>query len=359
MLHIAAINQDPGVSPQRAKGAAVHLVAMRQAFAECGAHVTAIDVPDHEGMLEELERGHAVHAFNLVYERYALGCCAGAEFAIRHGLPLVLEVNAPLAEEAARHRGVTETQHDLQGDRQAFSGASLVVAVSNEVAEYAARRGAQPNSVMVCPNGIDTRRFHAAVSPHAARQAGVPGDAFVIGFHGRERPWHGFDRLVDVVRSLTEANLWVHLLVVGEGNFDALATLSPDRFTRVGWQPHEQIPGFVAAFDALPLTYAPDAPCYFSPLKLAEAMACGVVPLVPALGDLSAQVEHGQTGLVYRGGDWKGLEVQLADLVRHPVQRDRIGAAAARFAAGQGWERIAQRILERTGFAMPAVMAGD
>lgn len=359
MVHIAAINQDPGISPQRAKGAAVHLAAMRKAFADCGARVTAIDVPDHQGMLEQLEHGHAVQTFDLVYERHALGCCAGAEFAMRHELPLVLEVNAPLAEEAARHRGMTETQHDLQCDRQAFSGASLVVAVSSEVAEYAARRGAQPNAVMVCPNGIDTRRFHAGISPDAARRTGVPGDAFVIGFHGRERPWHGFRRLVDVVRSLIEADLPVHLLVVGEGKFDALATLPPDRFTRVGWQPHEQIPGFVAAFDALPLTYAPDAPCYFSPLKLAEAMACGVVPLVPALGDLPAQVEHCQTGLVYRAGDWKGLEAQLAGLVRDPVLRDRIGVAAARFAAGQGWERIAQRILERTGFAMPAVMAGD
>ncbi|NND44891.1 MAG: glycosyltransferase family 4 protein, partial [Xanthomonadales bacterium] len=210
-------------------------------------------------------------------------------------------------------------------------------------------RGAARERVIVCPNGIDTERFNVSVKPDDAHAAGVPEDAFVIGFHGRERPWHGFGHLVEVVGGLIRRDLPVHLLVVGEGAFEALGSLPDERYTRVGWQPHEKVPGFVAAFDALPLTYAPDAPCYFSPLKLAEAMACGVVPLVPQLGDLPDQVDHDGTGLVYPAGDWACLESQLAGLVRDRAMRDRLGESAARRAAELGWDRIAQRVLDTTG----------
>ena len=42
---------------------------------------------------------------NSIYERYALGKSAAARFAIKHGIPLVLEVNAPLAYELLDEQG--------------------------------------------------------------------------------------------------------------------------------------------------------------------------------------------------------------------------------------------------------------
>ena len=347
MPRIAAINQDRGIAPHRNKGAAVHLVAMRDAFDRLGCEVVAFDQPDDDALVSALSSGGVQHPFNLVYERYALGKATGARFAQESGIPLVLEVNTPLADEQERFRGAAETDDDRESDNFLFGQANCVVAVSSAVAEYACARGAHPDAVMVCPNGIDTRRFNLQVDGTAVRREHVPDGAFVIGFHGRLRPWHGFHQLVSAVSNLLAQGLPVHLLVVGEGEFQALDRLPEKHFTRVGWQPHASMPEFVAAFDALPLTYEPDNPCYFSPLKLMEAMACGVVPVVPNLGDLARVVHHGRTGYVYRPGDTSGMEDLLAQLVLDPGKRIAIGQRAGEAAMPYSWDGIAATVLDR------------
>jgi len=346
MPRIAAINQDRGISPDRNKGAAVHLVAMRAAFTRLDCDVVAFDEPDDAALVSALSRGGAQQPFDLAYERYALGKATGAQFARESGIPFVLEINSPLAEEQQRFRGKAETSSQRERDNFLFKQADCVVAVSNTVAEYACARGAIPDAVMVCPNGVDAQRFNLKVDGCAVRREYVPDRVFVIGFHGRLRPWHGFDQLVLAVSNLLARNLPVHLLVVGEGEFDALAELPDKHFTRVAWQPHARVPEFVAAFDALPLTYRPDAPFYYSPLKLMEAMACGVVPLVPDLGDLPRIVDHGKTGYLYQAGDTSSLEELLAELIVDDGKRQSIGQRAGEFAMAHSWDNIAANVLE-------------
>ncbi|MFQ6005295.1 MAG: glycosyltransferase family 4 protein [Woeseia sp.] len=347
MPRIAAVNQDRGIAPHRDKGAAVHLVAMRDAFARLDCDVVAFDQPDDAVLASALSSGRGEHPFDLVYERYTLGKATGARFARESGIPMVLEVNAPLADEQQRFRGTAETDADRASDNFLFTQANCVVAVSSAVAEYACARGAHPDAVMVCPNGVDTKRFNLQVDGAALRREYVPDGAFVIGFHGRPRPWHGFGHLVSAILDLSARSLPVHLLVIGEGEFEALDRLPEKRFTRVGWQPHARMPEFVAAFDALPLTYQPDIPFYFSPLKLMEAMACGVVPVVPDLGDLARVVDHGKTGYVYRPSDTNGMVNLLAQLIVDPGERMSIGRRAGETAIAYSWEGIAATVLDR------------
>ncbi len=347
MPTIAAINQDRGISPHRNKGAAVHLIAMRDAFTRLGCEVIAFDLPDDAALVSALSSGPVQCAFDLVYERYALGKATGARFAQESGIPLVVEINTPLADEQERFRGTAETDAQRESDNFLFRQANCVVAVSSAVAEYACARGAHPDAVIVCPNGIDTQHFNLQVDGGAVRREHVPDGAFVIGFHGRLRPWHGFEQLVSSVSNLLEQSLPVHLLVVGEGEFESLGQLPEKHFTRVGWQPHTSMPEFVAAFDALPLTYQPDVPCYFSPLKLMEAMACGVVPIVPDLGDLARVIDHGRTGYVYHPGDTSGMEDLLAQLILNPGKRISIGRRAGKIAMAYSWEDIAATVLDR------------
>ena len=87
-------------------------------------------------------------------------------------------------------------------------------------------------------------------------------------------------------------------------------------------------------------------PCYFSPLKLMEAMACGVVPLVPDLGDLSATVKHGATGLVYPAGDAEQLLEKIRRLIADKALLEGMGRRAAIEAGRHSWERIARNVLE-------------
>lgn len=347
MPRIASINQDRGIAPDRNKGAAVHLVAMREAFARLNCDVVAFDEPDDAALLSALSQSWAQQPFDIVYERYALGKATGALFAKESGIPFVLEINSPLAEEQQRFRDKAETRTQRESDVFLFGQAACVIAVSHAVAEYACDRGAHRDTIMVCPNGVDAQRFNLQVNGNAVRREHVPDGTFVIGFHGRLRPWHGFGALVRTVTNLLARDLSVHMLVVGEGEFEALAELPDKHYTRVEWQPHARVPEFVAAFDALPLTYQPDAPCYFSPLKLMEAMACGVVPLVPDLGDLPRLIEHRKNGYVYRAGDTGGLEEILARLVVDENERQSVGRRASDLALAHSWDSIAANALQR------------
>jgi len=346
---VLAVNQDSGISPGRAKGAAVHLAAMRDAFGALGADCRAIDEPDdirlNKALAENLDRG----PLDLIYERHALGKSAAARFAAEHNIPLVLEVNAPLADEQRRWRGGSNETYDTRHDAFAMANACKIIAVSSDVARYAVERGASSGQVEVFPNGIDTDHFNLASRANSVRESSIPPGRFVIGFHGRLRPWHGFEMLVNVACRLLERKLDIHLLIVGEGDFDDLKRIPTERYTRVQWRPHREIPRYVAAFDVLPLTYQADMPCYFSPLKLMEAMACGVVPLVPGLGDLPEAVKHLETGMVYRAGNEEELLKQVESLIADSALLEGIGHRAAGQAAQHSWIRIAEYVLEAAG----------
>lgn len=348
-MRIASVNQDPGVAPGRSKGAVVHVAAMRAAFAARGDEVIAIDEPNPRAVFARLEAIEAERQLDAIYERYALGRAEAARFAEARGIPYVVEANAPLAFEASRWRSDEESAATRSDDAYLFGAAVAVLAVSTAVAEYAVTRGARPERVEVVPNGVDRQLFSPARRDEWTAEGPVPQGRFVIGFHGRLRPWHGFESLAAVCRGLLERGIELHLLAVGEGDFAAEldGSVPADRRTLVGWLPHDEVGRYVALFDVLPLAYPRELPCYFSPLKLAEAMAAGAVPVVPASGDLPEIV--GTAGVVYPAGDLAALSVALEDLARDRQRRIALSGAAVGRAARHSWQRIAALVGERVG----------
>ena len=354
-MRILSLNQDAGIGPERKKGAAVHLSAMRAAFASAGHAVVAVD--EGEDARAEAAIDTAGERFDLLYERFALGKDLGSRFCSRHGIPHVLELNAPLVEEQRAYRGSVAAE-TVEREARVFAGASLVVAVSTQVARYAVERGADADRVLVCPNAVDPQRFAPHPDAWSLREMMVPPGRFVLGFHGRLRPWHGLELLGAAMARLLADDRDVHLLFVGEGH---LGTALPKEVrdghvTHVPWVEHADVPLYVSMFDALPLTYAPDGPTYFSPLKLAEAMACGVVPVVPPLGDLGSLVVDGVTGLTYEAGDPDALARAVARLVDEPALRTKLSEGARSHAGAHTWEDVAAAVLARVSAAGPAAV---
>jgi glycosyltransferase involved in cell wall biosynthesis len=332
---------------------------MREAFSKLGAVCHGIDEPDDARLAKALDAALEQGSVDVIYERYALGKSAASRFADANGIPLVLEVNAPLADEQRRWRGGSNEAEDLRHDRFTMANACKIVAVSSDVAHYSQQRGARVEQIEVFPNGIDSECFNLYARENSIRHSLITPGRFVIGFHGRLRPWHGFDMLVNTCLGLLQRGCDIHLLVVGEGDFDELSQLPEDCYTRIAWKPHKEIPRYVAACDALPLTYQADMPCYFSPLKLTEAMACGVVPLVPDLGDLPDAVKHLETGLVYKAGDRKQLEKQLQSLISNRDLLETLGRKAAREASRNTWASIAGHVLDAAAGCNRPVFRGS
>src|SRR2546423_8966610 len=125
--------------------------------------------------------------FDLVYERHSLWSFAGMEYARAAGTPALIEVNAPLIEEQAEHRGLIDRAGAQRAAERAFSAATALVAVSEEVANYLESFPAARGKVHVVPNGVNPERFPANLKPSLP---GTPG-SFTVGFAGSRKPWHG------------------------------------------------------------------------------------------------------------------------------------------------------------------------
>lgn len=347
-MKILHLNSDKGIHPGRSKGAAVHLRAMREAFGTLGHEVLAVDQPDPQLARQALEAASELGEVELLYERLALSAYSGSEFALSRGVPHVLEINSPLDEEELRYRndsGSAPSQERLKGMLQA---ANLLLCVSQDCAAWARSKGASQERILVAPNGVDAERFHPARRAEAALDEFVPRGTFVIGFHGRLRPWHAFERLVAAVARLLELDCDVHLVMIGNGKFETAldGRIEPSRWTHIPWVEHEAVGAYVARFDVLPLSYAPDMPCYFSPLKLREGMAAGAVAVVPDLGDLAHSVTHGSTGLVYDAHSPEALTESIARVYADPELRQRLSRDGRRSAESNSWQAVAESVLQ-------------
>ncbi len=345
-MRIAHVCMDRGVGPNRKKGAAVHLRAIRASMRELGAEVIEVDDSDADQVRSRLQSLHESTPLDMLYERYSLGATCVSDFSREHGIAHVLEVNAPLRAEASRYRGGAARTSDQVEEARVLENAKLIVAVSNRVAEFAVEAGAAPGRVVVEANGVDLRSFNPKRRSELSTEDCPWRGAFILGAHGRLRPWHNLEMLVSVAARLLELGKNIHVLTVGQGDYEKVlaASLSTDRFTHVPWVAHENVGRWVACFDALPLTYAPHDD-YFSPLKLKEAMAAGAVPLVPDLGDLRADVGDG--GVVYPVGDESALLAALESLIDKPELRESLGKRAQAVAARSQWLAITKRTLER------------
>ncbi len=298
---------DPG-------GAAVHLRGIASGFARAGARVElwvararraaepAADLPggvrlrearrgrlpgalrrrrawdegiDARALARQARRWAAALQPDLVYERLALFASIGARLR-RPGCPWVLEVNAPVAWEAAWFEGLAPDPALLRWEERTLQAADGVVVVSEALADYVQRRGVSPDRIALHPNGVEER------SPARPR----PTDTtFVLGYEGTFKPWQGLPASVPGLRSLAaevaprplRVELWGdgpdrRALEAAAPDLDLVfrGWGQPDRSTwHAAWSPRAAWPPG-PAFDEPP----PDR--YFSPLKEAEAAAAGL-----------------------------------------------------------------------------------
>jgi alpha-maltose-1-phosphate synthase len=369
-MRIAYLTTDPGVPYGGRKGASVHVAELVDALAGEGARVLALvssvardapppapgatvevmPVPGKGSSAAErlaaepqrtdwIEQRLARFGADVLYERLALHSAAGSRAAARLGIPHLVELNAPLVDEARRYRRLEEPDAAARLERDVLAGAELVLAVSRPLATHALRRGARRAEVF--PNAVAIERYPRR--PPRRRE-----DPVAV-FTGRVRAWHGIETVAAAWRLLGDA---APALVVAGDPGEASELLEGVGAVLLGPIPHCQVPAVLAEADIGLAPYARDAPDYFSPLKLFEYMAAGLAVVAGELPG-TRELVSGEHAVLVPRGDPESLAAAVAWLSVDEPRRDRMGSAARTLVAGgHTWRHRARRVIEHV--AQPA-----
>ena len=300
--------------------------------------------------LELARLNSAVKSFrpDIVYERYNLFLLAGLWTSRAHGLPLILEVNSPLARERSEYGRLTWKRLAKHLEGRVWRAADAVLPVTHVLAEEIFEAGVKADRVHVMPNGVDLRNFSSSLDGGEVRRKLGLVDEVVMGFTGFIRPWHGLDRILDLIAAMRHSRR-LHLVVVGDGPARASLEQQADKLgirelvKFVGPIDRAQIPQYIAAFD---IALQPSAVPYACPLKLVEYMAMGKAIVAPDQPNIRELIDDGRTGLLFEGDDTRALHSAVSRLAGDPQLRKRLaqGAASAVQQRGLTWDANARRI---------------
>lgn len=284
---------------------------------------------------------------HFMYERYSLFSYAGAELARALRVPLLLEVNAPLSLEAAKHRDLVLKRTAADLEARIWRGADALLVVSAMLQRQAIGVGVAADRISVVRTGVDDELFAPSVSGARVRDRHGLGSKKVIGFVGSLKPWHDLDTLLAAMRLLVADDPAYHLLIVGQGpRMEELVSKNDAFVTYAGAVVHEQIPAYVAATDVVAVPYAGGQEHYFSPIKLFEAMAMARPVAAARIGQVASVVTHDETGLLYEPGDASQLAAAIRRVFALPDRGAQLGRnARAAVEVNYTWRQVAERIV--------------
>lgn len=268
---------------------------------------------------------------DLLYERYSLNTFCGVWMARRLRIPMILEVNAPLAHEQEKLGQLAFRRLARASERWICSNSTRTIVISEVLRDRLAEAGVPRERMAVVVNGVDPKRFHRDVSGEEIRRRHGLEGKLVVGFVGWFRKWHGLERLLEAFRDARLADANARLLLVGDGP----ARPDLDRFVAenglgtavvfTGPVGHAEIPAYVAAMD---VAVQPSAPEYACPMKIVEYMAMGKCVVAPDQANIREIVDDGHGGLLFALEDTAALAKALVRVLDDPVTREALGRQA-------------------------------
>ena len=269
------------------------------------------------------------------------------------GIPVVLEVNSPMAFERKHlvRDLVTLPLLPQWIETLNLRLADHVFVVSKVLKEYFVRRGIAAGKITVVVNGVDVQRFSPEVSAQRVRaRHGLQGK-IVAGFVGSFHHWHGMENILLLIKRTWREHPNLAFLLVGDGPLKR----QTDAFVREhhleqvvvrpGYVPHHEIPEYVAAMDVVLAPYPKIDFFYFSPLKIFEYMAAGKAVVASRLGQIAELIRDGENGELYAPERTEELISKTVALVDDAARRRRIGSAARQtIVDGYTWQHNARTI---------------
>jgi len=218
----------------------------------------------------------------------------------------------------------------------AIGQADALISVSAALGQRLIELGADPARVNVLRNGIDTKLFRPVERDSARREIGLPDGAKLLISVGHLVERKRCHLTIDALTLLPE----IHLALVGDGPERAGLQAQAERLgvaERVhflGAKPHDALPAYYAAADAMVLASSREGWANV----LLEAMACGTPVIASDIPGNPEVVQSREAGLIVRENTPAGIAEAARDLFANPPDRAATRAYAERF----GWEETTQ-----------------
>lgn len=271
---------------------------------------------------------------DFIYDRYTTFNAASIAVGRVFGLPVILEVNAPLAFERSfeiDERLLFKKTASIV-ERWICSHADRTIVVSTPLADYLRSIKVPDEKLVVMPNGVNSSKFLPRPRDRdLMKKMGIKNDAVVIGFSGVLRPWHNLEILVDAFANLVRKGLNCFLLIVGDGpgRADIEARIREvglaERCRVTGRIPYDEMSKYVNLFD---IAVCPKATFYASPMKLLEYMSMEKAVVVPDMPNFLDIVDSNVNSILFASDDSSSLETAIASLYTDSILRKKIGSNA-------------------------------
>ena len=209
--------------------------------------------------------------------------------------------------------------------------AQRVLTSAERVKTVLTEAGVDPRKVVAVPPGVDTTRFHPAVSGAALRaELGLAGP--VVGLVANIRGSKGHDVFLEAARDVLAEVPDARFLIVGDGVGYADVRARVDRMglahivTMTGFR--RDIPEVMAALDVLVL---PSIRSEATSQAILQALAVGTPVVATNIGGSPEVIRDGETGRLVPPNDAPALARAIAGLLRDPARARAMAQAGQTF----------------------------
>ena len=262
-------------------------------------------------MLHKMLQLHDVDVFHVHSYIYFTTIQAAITKLIRR-IPMLLHVHGGVGRPPYKTGFLKEFAKlffDYSLGRFVISQADIIASVSEYDASLLRETvHSNPERITIINNAIDPLVFKE-VEPNNTKN-------IVITFVGDLEPWKGIPYYARVVRRVLKNTKNVIFWFVGYGSlYDSLKTKfeNEDRVKIFGAIEHSQVPKILSESNIL------IQPSFWegSPTTIIEAMAVGIPVIGAEIGDIPRLLEGGKSGLLFKAGDEKQLELLIYEAIEN------------------------------------------
>ncbi|QTH63127.1 glycosyltransferase family 4 protein [Psychrosphaera ytuae] len=278
-----------------------------------------------------------------IYERYNLYQPAGVWASKLFGIPLILEINAPLVEERSRYSGLSLKRFAKKIENYTWRGADKCLPVTDVLADHVRAAGVPEQNIEVIHNGVR----QPFIDEMLATPIQQDKPEIIIGFTGFIHPWHGMDKAIEAIAEHKELPL--KLVCIGDGAIlpelkQQAADLGiADKVEFKGLVIRDKVLDYVKEFD---IALQPDVTAYASPLKMFEYMAVGSLIIAPRTPNIE-EILSDDTALFFDKGDASAFKAALTEAITNYQQHQAKRQAVKQSVIDKGfvWHENSKRVV--------------